>query len=343
MKKYLIEPFSHGGKRETRCSARGDAGVILERIGYEKYYIPSARTVFERILNYIVLAAKAFVLYAKLRKDDIVLIQWPTKFGYCKGLYRWVISQRRCNLQVLVHDIDFLRGASESNFEKSLKMFRLADLIILHSAAMRDFVTQQGITAEKIKILECFDYLTTDEITARRTKTKNVVFVGQLDRCLFLDKISEAHLGIHINLYGRYEKDLGAAITHKGSFRADNVSIFQGSWGLVWGGDTIDECTGNMGDYIRYNSPHKLSLFIVSHLPIIIWDKAAKAAYVREKGIGICVSSLRDISRAIDSVTEEEYELMMRNIERESAKLRGGEQLLSCLASSARASWRANI
>ena len=326
---YLIEP-SPLKTTKPKCSARGDASAILTRAGYNKFYIPRNRTIFDRIKNTPRLVIQAISLYWKLRGGTL-FIQWPTKFCPVEKLYRWVISRRCGNLQLLVHDLDYLRGASEKNLERSLKMFRLSNLIILHSVAMKDFVVGRGIDVSKIKVIECFDYLTKDEITRHWIRTKDVVFVGQLDRCSFLDKVTEADLGVHVNLYGRFQKDLGIGITHKGAFRADNVSVFEGSWGLVWGGDTIDECTGDMGNYLRYNSPHKLSLFIAAHLPIIIWDKAAKSEYVKEKGIGICISSLREISKAIDAVTDKEYELMIKNIEKESLKLRSGRQLLACL------------
>lgn len=196
---------------------------------------------------------------------------------------------------------------------------------------MKQFVVQHGIEASKIAILQCFDYLTHDEITRPPENSDKVVFVGQLDKSAFLEKLTPAKLDFHLNLYGRFEKDLGASVTYKSTFRSDNVSIFEGSWGLVWNGDTIDECTGAMGDYLRYNAPHKVSLYVAAQLPIIIWDKAAKADYVREQGIGICVSSLREIGARIRSVTDEQYKTMIANIKRESQKVRTGQQLLSCL------------
>lgn len=196
---------------------------------------------------------------------------------------------------------------------------------------MKQFVVQHGIEADKIVTLECFDYLTHDAITRRQANSDTVVFVGQLDKSSFLEEVTPANLSFHINLYGRYEKDLGAGVTYKSTFRPDNVSIFGGSWGLVWNGDTIDECTGSMGEYLRYNAPHKLSLYVAAELPVIIWDKAAKADYVREKGIGLCVSSLREVGSLIRGVTDAQYRLMLENVRRESQKVRAGEHLLGCL------------
>lgn len=269
-------------------------------------------------------------LFLVLKPEDIVLMQWPVSYRLM-FLFHWIIKKRCSHFRLLVHDINILRrvGGADNSLER--RMFSLSDRIILHSEQMKEKIKEYGIRDENIVILKTFDYLTHDEITRHPKKTKEVVFVGQLDKSSFLEKVSAADMGIHINLYGRYEKDMGKDITYKCKFRADNVSIFDGSWGLVWNGDTIDECTGPMGEYLRYNAPHKLSLFIVAHLPIIIWDKAAKARYVEERGIGICVSSLREISRRIEETTDEEYRQMLENLARESALLREGRHLLECV------------
>ena len=162
---------------------------------------------------------------------------------------------------------------------------------------MKKYLTDKGINGDRIRILQCFDYLTKDEIKEERKNSNIVVSVATVGRSPFLGKISYADLGIHINLYGKrgedYDTILGKDITHKGTFRSDNVSALEGSWGLVWDGDSVDTCNTAMGEYLRYNSPHKISLFIAAHIPIIIWDQAAKAEYVKEKGLGICVSLLR--------------------------------------------------
>ena len=120
----------------------------------------------------------------------------------------------------------------------------------------------------------------------------------------------------------------------KEKFHNEQIKVqqqVQGSWGLVWDGDSVDTCSTAMGEYLRYNSPHKISLFIAAHIPIIIWDQAAKAEYVKEKGLGICVSSLRDVKKSIENVSDEEYAQMIRNLEKEAELVRNGDQLRSCL------------
>lgn len=248
-------------------------------------------------------------------------------------LCKMVAPPRVKDLYVLVHDVESLRYNGSINLE--MRFFSKATRLILHSEQMKEYFVDKGIDSKNIRVLQCFDYLTKDEIRVERKNSNVIVSGATTERSSFLKKISDAGLGVHINLYGKhcdgYETVLGRDITHKGTFKSDKVSTLKGSWGLVWDGDSIDTCSTEMGEYLRYNSPHKVSLFIAAHIPIIIWDHAAKAEYVKEKGLGICVSSLREVKKKIMSISDEEYAQIIRNLEKEAKLVRNGEQLKKCL------------
>ena len=96
-------------------------------------------------------------------------------------------------------------------------------------------------------------------------------------------------------------------------------------FGLVWDGDSLDGCRGQSGQYLRYNNPHKLSLYLSSGLPVVIWTGAAEAGFVREHGVGLCVDSLNDLEEIFRNMTKEEYDALCDNVQRLSGKLRKGE------------------
>ena len=143
--------------------------------------------------------------------------------------------------------------------------------------------------------------------------------------------MAAADLGLTVNCYGAECPHLPAGLTYKCKFHPDNVSVLEGSWGLVWDGDSVDGCTGAMGEYLRYNASHKLSLYIVAELPVIVWKESAVAKYVEERGIGICVGSLREIRGRIDGMSDEEYGQMIVNIRKEAAELKRGAHLRAAL------------
>ena len=95
-------------------------------------------------------------------------------------------------------------------------------------------------------------------------------------------------------------------------------------FGLVWDGNSADTCSGNTGDYLRYNNPHKLSMYLASGLPVIIWSQAAEAPLVLEKGVGIAVSSLREIPEVLSGVDAVRYGKMRERVLALSGELRSG-------------------
>ena len=82
---------------------------------------------------------------------------------------------------------------------------------------------------------------------------------------------------------------------------------------------------------MRYNCPHKVSMYVVTERPIIIWKDAAMAEYVVSHKLGISVSSLRTIKESVLKVSDAEYDEMLRNIKTEKERLVKGGTLDSVL------------
>ena len=98
------------------------------------------------------------------------------------------------------------------------------------------------------------------------------------------------------------------SITFRGFIRPDDfVRSSIGHFGLVWDGSSIDECTGDWGEYLRINNPHKTSFYIRSGKPVIMWEKSALTPFVLREGVGIAVNSLREIGDKLKSITPEQY------------------------------------
>ena len=68
-----------------------------------------------------------------------------------------------------------------------------------------------------------------------------------------------------------------------------------------------------------------------SGLPVVIWDEAAEATFVKENKVGITVSSLNDLADALNGVTEEDYHEMAANVKVVRDKLISGEYAKNAL------------
>ena len=137
----------------------------------------------------------------------------------------------------------------------------------------------------------------------------------------------KSKLNVSILCYGKDTYKLSGNLTYKGFFDSEHVSNIEGSWGLVWDGDSIDTCDGIYGTYLRINSPHKLSLYIVSLLPIIIWEESALAGYVVEKGLGFTIKTINDIPNLLSKISSDDYKRLLENVKREREDLINGIHL----------------
>ncbi|UXZ08780.1 hypothetical protein F1B95_08005 [Clostridium perfringens] len=52
------------------------------------------------------------------------------------------------------------------------------------------------------------------------------------------------------------------------------VEKIEGDFGLIWDGTSINICDGSFGEYTKFNTPHKLSMYIASEIPVIVWKEA---------------------------------------------------------------------
>ena len=190
----------------------------------------------------------------------------------------------------------------------------------------------------RIHALEIFDYLVEAE-SIQKTETKEnqnaVIIAGNLseEKAGYVYQLDQVNA--EFRLYGPNlnTEAIGTGnITYKGSFPPDDLPrVLHGKFGLVWDGKSIDECGGEFGQYMQYNNPHKTSLYLASKIPVIVWEKAAIAEFIRENQLGIQVGSLREIPEKLAALTGETYDEMLQNVSAMGEKLRKGEMLRKVL------------
>ena len=136
-------------------------------------------------------------------------------------------------------------------------------------------------------------------------------------------------LSIPLALYGpnkaaTYPKN----ITHYGSFPPDELPAkLTQNFGLVWDGTSIERCDGSFGNYLKYNDPHKTSLYLSSGLPVIIWKEAALADFIVKNQVGLAVDNLAQLDEILNELTPEEYYQMCQNVAKVAHKMRTGAYL----------------
>ena len=355
--KYSIVEKIDAGERTAWSKARADAAAIAADEGYVPIEVCGTGTERENSSVSAKLRAHACMgkiwkrAFSDLGNGDELFIQLPVVNNYLlmQGLFK-KLRRRGVKIIALIHDLETLRMIKDETLSKKQKLrMRIEEIgtlkqcsrLIVHNAEMQKLVASIGIETP-MTVLGVFDYLISQKesgpsVTAladarMEKKARSVVIAGNLDehKSGYIYTIPE---DVTVDLYGvHYKENNKKNLHYHGSFPADKLPfVLDGGFGLIWDGTSADTCTGAYGDYLRFNTPHKTSLYIASCFPVIIWEKAALAAFVTENGIGFTVSSLSEIPEKLRTLTDAQYAEMYENVKKLSEKLRGGGFLRAAL------------
>ncbi|MEG2050931.1 MAG: hypothetical protein RR012_01375 [Oscillospiraceae bacterium] len=341
MNKYQIKEVK-GISNHAGSKAREDASFFAQQLGYESLiiYRTDSQDIFSKAKRYLGALLNWIRIFFKVKKNSLILLQNPfdsRQMGR-ESCLKLLKSIKKCKIISLIHDIEELRKALyNNNIEHEFQFMKNnSDYFIVHNERMKDYMVGIGFNTESLIVLEIFDYAFGEYEEKSKDNSTDVIFAGALSRMKssFIYKLGEMKNKITFNLYGpAYDEEYKPDnITYNGSFPSDEVpNVIEGKFGLIWDGEKLDSCTGNWGNYLRYNNPHKTSLYIVSRVPVIVWKESAMAEFIKKENVGICVDSLEDIKGIINNLTGEEYAQMTENTNRIAKKLETGYYLKTAI------------
>ena len=289
--------------------------ITLFHNGYFKPYI-----VCEMICG-------CFMTIYRANKNDRVLIQYPYYPNWINRLFLqllWVGKKiKKYRVIMLIHDVPALRqrvsqpNADQKNLVREIHSWSWVDRVICHNESMRK-IFKKAHPFDKYVVLGVFDYLYNGPICERTYKATPVVMVaGNLakEKSGYIYELNDVK-GVHFDLFGtNYSGAVTENVKYRGKYPSDELILhLDGQFGLVWDGNSIDTCNGDYGEYLKYNNPHKFSLYIAAEVPVIVWKQSALADDVEKDGLGICVESLHDLPEVLGNISENDYQMMCQNV-----------------------------
>ena len=325
MKLYQIVEIA-GNDNHAGTKATADIAQIAGNMGFQPVRIRMRSTALsktakvQRQIGYLKDWHQAL---KEIEQDSVVLLQHPFHYPQLtrEETLRKLKKQRHVRYISLVHDVEKLRGFRyNAYYEREFQtMLELMDVLIVHNGCLADYFIEQGVDSSRIVKLDIFDYLQKDADYQAPAFVKEITVAGNLDtvKCGYIGELGQLH-PLQVRLYGpNFDEKMAGYdnICYGGNLPSDEIpSKLNRGFGLVWDGSGIEGCLGEAGQYLRYNNPHKLSLYLSSGLPVVIWKEAAEAAFVRDNGLGLTVSSLPELVERMNQLTENEYNEYIRNI-----------------------------
>lgn len=296
-------------------------------LGGRKIYYMS---IFKRILE-----------CKKLNSGDTLIIQYPYYFKYWDNFFSILQKLRKRNIKVvaIIHDVLSLRPSDKKiSIKEEMEIFNNFDAIISHNEEMSKFLRDNGVKS-KIVDLEIFDYLINKPEAYEVKDFKNIHIAGNLssNKSKYIYDEEFKDIKSKIYLYGpNFEVEnidlTNSNIQYKGCFKPEDLGkeIKEG-FGLVWDGTSVNTCDGAIGEYLKYNNPHKTSMYLSIGMPIIVWEKAAISKFIKKYNLGISIKSLKDIDSILNKMTITEYLEIKKNCEEMGKKIRNGYFLQTAL------------
>lgn len=335
---------SESAKKHAGGKAREDLGVLFRRLGIAELRLDapqeerSEASPIRKVLYHRQVARQWKEVADQINREDTLILQFPpvnhTLFlaSVLKDLKR-----KEVELVAFVHDLELLRFSRLGSLplperwrlkREELEVLHLFDKIIIHNGHMKSYLHKElGIRESAMYSLELFDYLLKDDLQFPTEKgfSMQCIIAGKLDR----EKsayIYSLPAKPDFELYGiNYEEGNQENIHYHGSFLPEDLPFhMKGSFGLIWDGDSVSVCSGAWGNYLHYNNPHKTSLYLACGIPVITWNEAAIADFVLGHDVGLTVGSLDELESAIQGVSPQRYQIMKKNAEMISVKVRSG-------------------
>ncbi|MBL7737068.1 MAG: hypothetical protein JNL51_16550 [Chitinophagaceae bacterium] len=319
--------------KTAASKAKVDVLEILEKEGYHTVYFPpitgvSAARKFWKTLSRLVIPGETHLI---LEYPCMPLKRISLVYLFCR--------MKRVKLYGVIHDIGALRfGWPDQKDMLFLKMF---DGLVSHNASMTAWLRQKGYK-KKIADLDVFDYCLAD------AKNFHADSAGQPIKIFYAGNLAHKKAGylyekgmeqldnVELCVYGQYfeqERLNGAArINYKGVFNPNTPDLAENyHFGLIWEGSSLDTCDGLFGNYIRYNNPHKFSLYLSLGLPVIVWKEAAIAPFILKNNIGFAIGSFHELEGIGKWITDDQYRTYTKNVESFADKVRNGFFLKTAL------------
>lgn len=264
-----------------------------------------------------------------LQKDDVLFLQYPVK-KYFSFLCH-VAHLKGAKTVSLIHDLGSFRR-KKLTIQKEINRLSNSDYIIASNEKMKGWLEEYGLQ-KPVGALGLFDYRSEskcpEEVTER--EQVKVVYAGALSmkKNSFLIELSKTLSHWQLLVCGNKEGLQGLQnnplITYQGFVPSEEfIKHIDADFGLVWDGDSLDGCSGEYGQYLKWNSPHKVSFYLRAGLPLIIWKEAAVAPIIEEAGAGITIRSLKELDGKLANLTPEQKKEMKKQAVNLAQKLNKG-------------------
>lgn len=254
-----------------------------------------------------------------IKDNDIVIFQSPSWNGdaFDRELVKEIRRHRNIRLCIFIHDVtSMMTGGTESDYRETIENYNMADLIIVPTEDMLNFLRKREMTVKKTLIQPMWDLPFGEELRTPEF-SRRILFSGSPEKFGFVSGWNY-DLPLWVFADGKLERN-GRNVRFEGWKNTTDLLIeyTRGGFGLVWSG-------GQQPDYYKSSQPHKLSGYLAAGIPVIIQRGLPHAQTVEDYELGYVVDCLDEAASKVTAVTEAEYRRLAENTGNISNLIKGG-------------------
>lgn len=265
-------------------------------------------------------------IIAGISAGDLVICQFPTWNGleFERGLVRHIKAYRG-RIVIFIHDLEAMMFEnSRSMLQDTVRLYNEAELLIVPSYGMKQFLIDQGIrVGMKFIVQEAWDYTTTLRSMRPGKLKREIHFAGNPDRFQFPHTWSYEVL---LKVYSERECQ-GNLVQSMGWMPPERLllDLSEGGFGLVWYGD---EC-GHQ--YLSMNGSINFSVYLAAGIPVIVPRGISNQCMIEENHLGFIVDTLDEAAEIVKNITEQEYQEYASAVAKFSDLIKDGYFTRKCL------------
>ena len=198
-----------------------------------------------------------------------------------------------------------------------IELYNKADLLIVPSENMKDYLISKGVTVEKFVIQNLWD-IPVDFISNSETKyLPRINFAGSDEKFGITENINSNDIELEIYDHKPEDKLIPDNVHYHGY--VDEVKLLselhEGGFGLVWTEDMY------WREYMKYNASYKVSTYLRAGIPLIVHRDISCRKLIEDNHWGIVVDSLEEAVERVKAMSEDEYRKYAESVSKVSGLL----------------------
>ncbi len=259
--------------------------------------------------------------------NDVVICQFPTGNGF---RYEWELVNRlkmyQSKVVIFIHNIEGLvKEANRSKLTETVRLYNQAEVLIVPSLAMRQFLLGNGTKKDmKFIIQEMWDYTIDMNFYSLPQFRKEIHFADGSD----FEGMDDWNNMLPLKVYAE-----GQNVYNMGELPQGELlfALSKGGVGLVWYQNE------NSRRCMEYEASFSLARYLAAGIPVIVPKGISNQTLIEKNHLGLIVHSLDEAAAKIESMTESEYRGYIQSIRQFAPALRKGYYTKKCLVDAVQA------